>query len=215
MARSWGTVLGILTVHNHPELFKAYIGIGQIVNPLQNDQLSYRYSVQLAEKYKNKNALFELKKLGQPPYDFRQLLIQRKWLTKFYKRLMNNKESGKLYDYGTTLKRLLSTPEYSLIDIFRMGFDPYFCLRNLWNENYYQLNFFDQIKEIEVPIYFLAGKTDYFSVSELGKKFYDGLNAPWGKKFFWFENSGHHPSKEEPKKFYQTILEIINEVERK
>jgi len=209
MARSWGSLIGMLTIQKYPHLFYAYISIGQMVAPLENDQLSFEQTVRLAMSFQNHKALKELNKVGPPPYDYRNLLIQRKWLTEFYSKIMNEKNSAKITGYYTLLRYLLATPEYSVSDLIRIGFDPYFALRQLWNKNFYQYNLFELVKRVEIPVYFFAGKYDYFTFSELVQKFYDQLEAPNGKYFFWFKNSGHHPEFEEPEKFRNIIRDEI------
>ena len=58
-------------------------------------------------------------------------------------------------------------------------------------------------------MYFLAGRFDYKSPSQLVEAYLQNLFAPAGKKMFWFENSGHVPILEEREEFQNAI---INEV---
>jgi pimeloyl-ACP methyl ester carboxylesterase len=211
MARSWGTIIGIKVVQKHPELILNYIGIGQIVNPLANDSISYHHTLYLADLQGNQKALSDLKKIGPPPFNYDELIIQRRWLTKFtnkFNKYFNNEE------YKYNLPRLLSTPEYSLKDIFIMGLDPFFSIKHLWNKDYYKINLIEQVPTLEIPVYFLVGRNDYFTPGVLVKKFYDNLYSSKGKKIIWFENSGHHPEYDEPKRFYEAILEEILEKEQ-
>lgn len=46
MGHSWGTVLGILTVQKFPELFFAYIGIGQVARQKDSERLAYAYMLE-------------------------------------------------------------------------------------------------------------------------------------------------------------------------
>ena len=40
VGHSWGTTLGLLLTQRYPELFFAYVGIGQVVNALESEQIS-------------------------------------------------------------------------------------------------------------------------------------------------------------------------------
>jgi len=202
LARSWGSLIGIFTVQKYPELISAYISIGQIVSPIKNDSLSYQYTIALAKRLDNHKALNELNKIGLPPYHYKNLIIQRKWLTKF--RAKNQELS-----FFSNLNILLSTPEYSLKDIFFIGCDPFFSLKHLWNKEYYNIDLFYDVPEVLIPVYFCAGKYDYFTPAILTEKYFNHINAPKGKKLILFNNSGHHPEYDEPEKFYQTIVENI------
>lgn len=206
VGRSWGSLIGLLTAKRHPELFYAYIGIGQMVYPLENDSISYQYTLKIAERFRNEKALKSLKKIGDPPYDYEKLIIQRKWLTGFYEVMMAEKFSKKRINYR---KKLLSTPEYSLIDIFKIGMDPFFSIKCLWNNEFYKVNLFNEVPQIGIPVFFLAGRYDYFTPSEIIENYYQKLHASKGKYFIWFEHSGHYPELEEPEKFHDVMVNKI------
>ncbi len=205
LGRSFGSLLGVLTVQRHPELFYGYIGVGQLVAPLLNDSLSYEKTLSLAKKKEHVKALEELLTLGYPPYDYQQLRHQRRWLT----RLTATEDSSYRLRHGSEyffqLKNLLATPEYSLLDIFKMGTDPYFSVRHLWTRELYQIDLTRHVCCLEVPVIFLCGKNDYFTPSVLVEKFYNQLEAPAGKWLIWFENSGHFPEYEEPHQFQHAL----------
>ena len=65
---SWGSLLGVLTVARHPELFYAYVGIGQAVDLQENEQASYQFAIDAAAKADNRRALQQLTAIGPPPY---------------------------------------------------------------------------------------------------------------------------------------------------
>jgi pimeloyl-ACP methyl ester carboxylesterase len=204
MARSWGTIIGIFTAQKYPDKIKAFISIGQVVFPLKNDSISYYHTLSLANQFGCQNAIKELRKIGLPPYEYKQLIKQRKWLTKF----SNGREK---YGLFLNLNRLLSTPEYSWSDIFIMGLDPYFSLKHLWNNTYYEINLVQNVPVLQVPVYFLVGRKDYFTPGFMTEDYFKKLIAPKGKKLIWFENSGHHPEYDEPEKLRNFILEEIFE----
>jgi pimeloyl-ACP methyl ester carboxylesterase len=201
-ARSWGSLIGMLTVKQHPELFHAYFGIGQLIHPLANDSICYDHTLNLAEKYGNTFEIGKIDVIGYPPYSSEAVTRQRKWLTKYEQIFMEQKFSRDRPDYR---KLLLSTPEYSLWDIIRMGIDPLYASRLLWNEKYYQYNLFEQITEVDIPVYFLHGRYDFFTSGELVKQYFKHIYAPKGKEIIWFETSGHEPELHEPIKFRKVI----------
>jgi len=209
VGKSFGSLIGILTVNKFPELYSAYVGIGQIVYPLKSDSISYEYTLELAKKFEHEEALAELSKIGYPPYRFDETLLLSKWLTKFDQMILNRKFNKKPVKY---YYKLLSTPEYTLIDIFKMGIDPYFSLRNLWDENIYKINIPEKIQTIDVPVFFIAGRHDYFVSSQLAEKFYHKLTDTKGKYFIWFEQSSHEPELDEPNKFRSVFFDQVYSV---
>ena len=84
VGHSWGSILGTLVVSSYPELIQAYAGIGQVVNILQNEKLSYQYTIDQAKERGNEKALKQLKKLEPYPEkdisETKALRKQRKWL---------------------------------------------------------------------------------------------------------------------------------------
>ena len=62
-------------------------------------------------------------------------------------------------------------------------------------------------KEFKIPIYFFVGKYDYNTSAIVAEQYFETIKAP-KKKLFWFEHSGHSPNWEEPKLFYQRLLQV-------
>lgn len=49
MAHSWGTVIGLGAAQKRPDLFYAYVGIGQVINTRDNERISFDYGLQQAK----------------------------------------------------------------------------------------------------------------------------------------------------------------------
>ncbi len=41
VGQSWGTILGVLTVRQEPGLYSAFVGVGQMVSPVETDRIFY------------------------------------------------------------------------------------------------------------------------------------------------------------------------------
>jgi pimeloyl-ACP methyl ester carboxylesterase len=206
LGRSFGSLIGILSVSQSPAHYFSYISIAQMVNPMHNDSASFQYTLKLAREYGNNQALDELEDIGFPPYGYKKVLIQRKWLTFFSEKSLRYKLNKKNPQYR---KKLLSTPEYSMIDVIWMGLNPFYSIEHLWNEKLYQINLIKQVKRIAIPVYFICGRHDVFSSAKMINDFYDQLEAPKGKKLMWFEYSGHEPERDEPEKFYDLMVHDV------
>jgi len=64
MAHSWGSYIGIQVAARAPELYHAYIGMGQISYQIQSEQLAYQYAL---EYYKKNGNTDMVKKLEAAP----------------------------------------------------------------------------------------------------------------------------------------------------
>lgn len=68
LGSSWGTILGIKLVQQHPGLFYAYIGHGQMVNTTENDVMGYQFALTYAAKLGESAIVQTLRQDGPPPY---------------------------------------------------------------------------------------------------------------------------------------------------
>jgi pimeloyl-ACP methyl ester carboxylesterase len=78
-------------------------------------------------------------------------------------------------------------------------------------ENYYttvSTNLKKQTTNFETPFIFLTGRQDYNIVPALVEDYYNSINAPL-KKMYWFENSAHFPHIEEPVLFQNIMVKKI------
>jgi len=209
MAKSWGSLLGMKIIRQKPEWIYAYVAVGQMVTPLKSDSISYEYTIELALKQKDLEVQDELRKIGYPPYNYKQLLHQRKWLRRLSNRENLTNESFSDMQFVQYFKILLATPEYSVGDIIAMGSDPYFSLKYLWNEKLYQTNLIREMHTVNVPVYFICGRYDYITAASLVEEFYQNLAAPHGKSIIWFDKSGHQPEFDESRKFFNVLVNQI------
>lgn len=66
IGHSWGSLLGMLYIRRHPENVALYVGVGQPVDMLENEQSSYAFTLEEARKRGDKKALATLERLGGP-----------------------------------------------------------------------------------------------------------------------------------------------------
>jgi len=198
VGHSWGTIIGAYLSAKRPDLFWAYVGIGQVVNMDRGEKLSYKFTLDEAHRKNNTKAIRELENIGEPPYNNLSAAgVQRKWLGKF---------NGETYN-GTTLGTILknvSIKDLGLLDLFKFIKGAMFSLQNL-EEQQNEVNLFADVPEINVPVFFCSGRRDYNVPFELVVEYMDKLRAPY-KEMIWFENSAHLPNFEEPDVFYDFCL---------
>ena len=87
MAHSWGTVIGLGAALKQPDLFYAYVGIGQVINTRDNERISFEYGLQQAKAHGNAAAVKELESIapypGDQPITRERIILARKW-AQFY-----------------------------------------------------------------------------------------------------------------------------------
>src|SRR5690606_12193059 len=66
---SWGSALGARMAFERPDLFHAYIGHSQLVNPSEDNELTYQKLLRLVQENQDVTSLQVLDSIGPPPYD--------------------------------------------------------------------------------------------------------------------------------------------------
>lgn len=200
LGHSWGSVVGALAVQRRPDLYHAYIGVGQLVNGNRNEELSYAWVVAEAERRGDEDALAELRAIS-PPYEGTDLAVQRRWL---------NRYDGSVYALDRArpaLWSLLFGREYTLGT--RLAYPGCFTgsLDALWGE-VEDIDFPTQMPRLEVPAFFFTGRHDWNTPYPLVEEWAATLTAPH-VEIVWFEEAGHVVPVESPGEFQRAVLEKV------
>jgi pimeloyl-ACP methyl ester carboxylesterase len=206
VGHSWGSALGVLTVARHPELYYAFVGVGQVVNVLEGERISYEYTLAQAERAHDSKSVASLKQIGPPPYpgELRpKLTTQRRILAKYGGEVHGSRRGG----MPTLLDCMVKCSEYSWrdrIDVFRGVFAG---MRLLWPQ-IMSIDLMAQAPVLKVPVYFLEGRHDYEAPASLAERYFQALEAP-RKALVWFENSAHFVNTEQPEAFNRFFIERL------
>jgi pimeloyl-ACP methyl ester carboxylesterase len=195
---SWGSYLGMLLVNEHPRLFHAYVGIGQVTDEERQGALADMFIVRKAREVDNRRAIAQLGQRGE--------IAREKWLFEFGGILFN--ETG----YGSLLKTGLCAPEYSIWDALNVAKGSRFSSNHM-RYNVILGPLMEEVTSVRVPVYFFQGRHDYVTPSELVEEYLEKLRAP-GKKLVWFENSAHYPFFEEPERFTGEMAAVLKDAGR-
>lgn len=196
---SWGTVPATYAVKNHPDKYSAYIGIGQVVNSLMAEKISYRYVKDQAEMKNNKKVLRALEKIGEPPYTDKEALIRANCQGRIGGVIKTNPPKS-------IISSLIVSTEYNLIHKLNYFRGSLYSAKTMYSQ-IMKVDFLNELKQLDIPIFFIAGKYDFITPTTLVHKFYDELTAPM-KELIIFENSGHLPQLEEHEHFAEVLGKI-------
>lgn len=201
---SWGSLVGVLLTGAYPEDYKAYIGIAQMVHPMDAMQVSQNWLKEKALEADDQAALAKLDSLKNP--DFYTDKLDRffnQW------QLLNK--------YGGSLHNQEAIPA---IDSAMLAYDDYkdYDWMGVWeySSKLLQDDMFgarvDTITAFPIPVMLLQGRHDWNVPSVMAAEWLEALDAP-KKQLFWFENSGHGLLEEEPKRFNEVMGEIVDKLE--
>lgn len=202
---SWGTELGTLVCQRYGDLVAGYIGYGQVVNGIENENVSYAYTLEKAKEAGCAEDIAKLEQIG-PPVDgqyrpvFEGLMAQRSLLKKYGGH--STKKGG--YFPGTVLP-ILTSPELSLREKIGTAKGYKVCLTQMW-PTIVHYDFIRDCGPFAMPYYIFQGRLDQNTPSSLIQAYYDSIEAP-DKELIWFEHSAHGPLGEEPEKFKALMRE--------
>ena len=212
LGASWGTELGTFVCQRHPEKIAGYIGYGQVVNGVENENLSYTFALEKAREAGNAKDIAELERVG-PPVDgqyrpvFAGLMTQRRIMKKYGGH--STKKGG--YFTGTVIP-ILSSGELDWKSKIGTARGYKLCLSRMW-PSIVHYDFVHDCGPFRMPYYIFQGRLDRNTPAALVQEFYDSIDAP-DKDLVWFEHSAHGPLGEEPEKFKRLMRKKIFAIAR-
>lgn len=204
MGHSWGTVVAMHAALKRPDLFHAYVGIGQVINVRTNEQVSFDYGLRVARERGNTDAVREMESIapypGDQPITRERIVIARKW-PQFYGGLTAYRDSSTYFFQGPRL-----SPDYDDAARCAINAGSVLTLGRLLDE-FLQVDF-TGVKRFPIPVVMFMGRHDYTTPSEPTAAWLAQVQAPY-KRGVWFEHSAHMMPWEEPGKTLVSLLEHV------
>lgn len=204
MGHSWGTVVGMGAALKRPDLFYAYVGIGQFVNTLDNERISFDYGIQQAKAHGNAAAVKEMETIapypGDQPITRERIIIARKW-AQFYGGLSAYRDDSPYFFNAPLL-----SPDYTAADVCAVDQGNVFSLGRLLPE-YLSIDF-KNVRSFPIPVVMFLGRHDYTTPAQPTADWLGKVTAP-SKQAVWFERSSHMIPWEEPGKFLMSLVQDV------
>lgn len=207
LGHSWGSYLGLTEAGRHPENLHAYIGTGQMIDLVRQEQLSHDFVVQRAKSEANERALAQLREVGYPPYEdtIKGMETKYSWLWEYGGMIAG--ETGPF----PFVKALLTAKEYSLLDVARFVRGMSFSLRQFAaneGERFWRLQAPDPAAGFGVPIFFISGEHDQVTPVALTAEYAHALKAPM-KHSFIVKGAGHFAFFTDSQEFSAVVVDIL------
>jgi pimeloyl-ACP methyl ester carboxylesterase len=204
MAHSGGSFFGIQAAARAPQLYHAYIAMGQISQQMESEKLAYQYMLEQFkfagdDKMVQKLEQYPLPTMESMPPAYRAIRDEA-----MHKLGIGTTHTMRSVVTGIFLPVMLSR-EYTLsekIDVWRGKWSGYST--SMWNQ-ILATDLTARVRKLDLPVYIMAGNYDYTVSQDLARDYFSRLQAPL-KGFYNFEASAHSPLFEEPEKV-QRILE--------
>ncbi|MFC6086969.1 alpha/beta fold hydrolase, partial [Sphaerisporangium aureirubrum] len=205
VAHSGGSMVSVLTLQRRPELFQAYIGVGQAVDLAAADLSQYQDTLAWARRTGRTALAEQLTGLGPPPYadgySYEPMLVNENQAFAYDRSRNSEGVSG--------FAESLGVPEYSLLDqAHAIGgvVDAYDALYPRMQD----IDFRAQVPRLQVPVYFVNGAHEVPGRVRLLAEWNAVLQAPH-KEIVTFGTSGHRPQFEQPAEFVELVKRVLAE----
>jgi pimeloyl-ACP methyl ester carboxylesterase len=172
-----------------PDLFYAYIGHSQLVNPSENTIYDYHKVYRMAQSANDKQSIGVLDSIGAPPYDLAKNTGRLLRIIKKYER-ENSMPAPALwfklspgYDNEKDSKHREDGDDYSFVNFAgdkRLGIKPMSSTINLLKDAF----------DFKIPVYLIQGEEDILTSKEITKEYFNKIKAP-KKEFILLPNTAH------------------------
>ena len=207
VGESWGSILGIWMIQDHPENFHAFVGIAPMVAFLETDLHDYFLALEITRENGDNRTHEALLKQGPPPYYGRGTAWKAsRYLMVLSQHMMRDPNiTGPGYD---TFGDIFSS-EYGLYDKVNYFRGLLAVMDVMWPQ-LWEVDLRLDAVDLQVPVYFAVGRHDINAPPYLVESYMEILEAPY-KKLIWFEHSGHSPWVDESKKFVDLLVNSVKE----
>lgn len=190
LGHSWGSFLGLQVAAAAPELFHAYIGMGQVSYQLRSEVAAHRI---MTDQYRARGDEVMVRKLQAAP------VSRAQGLSVAYLQLRDEAMHG--LGVGTTrdMRSVISgvfvpvwqCRAYTCREKIRIWQGMQWSRNLLWGD-FITTDLSTRVRDLAIPLYFFVGRYDLTANHDLAAAFFDQISAPV-KGFYTFENSAHSP----------------------
>jgi len=220
LGSSWGTALGMHMVKRHRDWIHAYIGVGQVVNSVNNERALYERLLGHAREQNESELISKLERItalldADYPEREKSYIENVGFVRSELDRLAGEtlmhhlriEDAAKMFslDKAISPHLTLSDISHSIVgDEPALSRPPYSFARDFLDVDLPK----DLGSSFEVPIFFFTGAHDWQTPVSLSDAWFETITAPH-KELIHFEESGHAVVNEEPGKF---LVALVNKV---
>lgn len=218
LGHSWGSVLGMQLAKRHPDWLHAYIGVGQVVNGMDNQRVFYERLLDHAREQKESQLIAKLEAIApypDPDSPEKSFVESCASLQEALSRLAG--ETGMHHVLSDEMANMFNferaiSPHLTLTDLSHsvLG-DEIALLRPPYGftKEFLAIDLPSDVgPSFEVPIFFFSGTHDWQTPTILSDQWFNEIQAPY-KELIHFEESCHGIVNEEPGKVLVALVSKV------
>jgi pimeloyl-ACP methyl ester carboxylesterase len=202
VGQSWGSTLGVLAAQQHPELYHAFIGVGQMVSQRETDIMFWEDTLAWAEAEGNIGLAESLRSNGPPPYE--NLMHYDPFIAREH-----DWNPYPEFDSNNEMPAILFVSEYSWMDRIN-AFKGFLDTAGTLYPQLQGIDFRQEVTALDVPFYMVLGEHEARGRAVLAEEWFNMLDAP-SKEAFIFEGSGHRAHFDRPGDFAEVMGHVLEQ----
>lgn len=205
LGQSWGTTLGVLAVTERPDLYRAFIGTGQMVSQRATDRIFYDDTLAWAVRTGDVGLVERLEAAGPPPYA--EMFP--------YETALSHEQDVYPYDHSGNSEGAGQMSENLLVDEYTVIGQVHVLgsFMDTFATLYPQLQHIDfrsSATDFQTPMFFVQGAHEARGRAEPFREWYPMIDAPI-KDVVTLDSSGHRPLWEQPDAFVDYMVGTVLE----
>ena len=201
LGHSFGTYIATQAAAQRPDLYEAYVGIGQMSDTIKSELNTLDKLIAAAEEKGDKADAEALKNL-KPSIQSGTAIVPRDYVRKYgfaARKIDDNLDYVLAFLFGT---------EYNLSDAagFYMASAKYqdaLVMEGLTHP------ITEIVTDLDIPVYFVMGKYDGMTSPEAAKEYLVSLGGEGAREMVIYEKSAHYPQFEEKEAFSKWMRETL------
>lgn len=206
IGHSWGSALGASYVLDHPDDVAFYVGIGQVVTPVEDEAVALSQTRELATSLGRQDLLDQLSEISTD-YPNTENFLTLAYEAAILRSVQRELGFGTA-DFVQYLPLLLTNQ----VDKLSAG-DREMLDRMLLNQRLYRellaTDIYARDLEFSMPVYLISGENDIQVPRSQSEKMIERVQAPT-KEMIIIPDAGHTPMIDQETDFIQTLTTIIN-----
>lgn len=206
IGHSWGSALGASYVLDHPDDVAFYVGIGQVVTPVEDEAVALSQTRELAKSLGRQDLLDQLSEISTD-YPNTENFLTLAYEAAIIRSVQRELGFGTA-DFVQYLPLLLTNQ----VDKLSAG-DREMLDRMLLNQRLYRellaTDIYARDLEFSMPFYLISGENDIQVPRSQSEKMIERVQAPT-KEMIIIPDAGHTPMIDQETDFIQTLTTIIN-----
>ncbi|MFS0781861.1 alpha/beta fold hydrolase [Bacillus sp. 1P06AnD] len=201
-AHSWGTVIGSIYANQFPEHVSFYIGVGQVISPIQDEIVGYKETVRRLQEKGDIQGLQRIMGLGDYPGDNTGDILPKMEVV----RNLQYQLGMASYDAEKTRKEIQQSPLFTPKDLNAR--DISIKLLDQLYKRMHDYSLYDYPLQYSIPVFYLLGENDWQVPAIQGIEYFQKIKAP-DKDLIIIKGTTHSPQLEKPEEFLAAMREVV------